>query len=305
MSAMIISATLRFAAVPERMAGILVLLFVAAILGFSNTVQKLVLADSDPWVVMGLRATIAVAVLLPLATGEWLKFTRQQTSPPPVLWLVIASFAFGMGLQNIGANYTTASNLGFLINAYVIFMPLLVWLTGRGRPTLLAIFASLICFAGAGLLSSGTLSSLSYGDMLCLGAALAYSVWVLAMSQLGPAASLVTSLTCLQWIPVAVLGLAGTDKGWVEVGIHLQDNLGAYVVLGVFASAFAYVLAAFAQQKISACCASVIYAMEGVFGVLAAYIGLGERLGVTATLGAALIVCSIVTVANARGSGTP
>jgi drug/metabolite transporter (DMT)-like permease len=298
MLAMIISATSRLSVLPERLAGIGALLLVAAILGFGNAIQKSLLADADPWLVMALRASIAVAVLAPLAIREWRKFARRYSRLPHVAWLVVASFAIGMCLQTIGANHTTASNLGFLINTYVIFMPLLVWLTGRGRPRLMTVLASLACFAGAGLLSSGSLGAVGFGDALCLGAALAYSIWVLALSRLGQAAQLVTCLTCLQWVPAAAVGFAGTEMEWTEVVAHLQHNLADYLMLGILASAFAFLVAAAAQQKVSACCASVTYAMEGVFGCLAAYVILGERLGAVASLGAVLIVCSIVVEAS-------
>lgn len=209
---------------------------------------------------------------------------------------MVASFALGMGLQTVGAKYTTATNLGFLINAYVIFMPLLVWLTGRGQPGLPAVLASAACFAGACLLSGGSFSSFGPGDLLCLGAALAYAVWVLALSRM--TTSLLAVLIFLQWLPVAVLGTAMTGATWLDVLLHLGDNVAAYVMLGVFGGALGFLLAAHAQQKVSACCASVIYAMEGVFGGLAAYIVLGEQLSAVAGSGAVLIVGSIVAAAR-------
>jgi drug/metabolite transporter (DMT)-like permease len=275
----------------------LTLLLVAALLGLGNVVQKPLLADSDPWILMALRASTAIVILLPFARGEWRTVRQMQFRFPPVMWLIVASFALGMGLQTVGAKYTTATNLGFLINAYVIFMPLLVWLTGRARPGLFAVSASVICFAGAGLLSSGSISAIGFGDLLCFAAAFAYAIWVLALSRLGSAASLMTVLICLQWLPVAILGFAFTEREWLDISDHLLENFAAYVTLGVFASGFGFLLAARAQQKVSACCASIIYAMEGVFGALAAYIALGERLSGLACFGAVLIVGSIILAA--------
>jgi drug/metabolite transporter (DMT)-like permease len=300
MTARALATASRFPASSTRLMGILALLFVALLLGFGNVVQKPLLTDGDPWMVMALRASLAVLVLLPLAKGEWRTVRQQQYRLPPVMWLVVASFALGMGLQTVGAKYTTATNLGFLINAYVIFMPLLVWLSGQARPKALAIMASLTCFAGAGLLSGGSISAFGFGDLLCLGAAFAYAVWVLALSRLGAGASVMSFLVLLQWLPVAVLGFAVTPASWLDIARHLHGHIAAYVMLGVFASALGFLLAARAQQKVSACCASVIYATEGVFGGLAAYLVLGERLSGAAILGAALIVGSIVVAACER-----
>ncbi len=297
MTSFIQAATSRLVVSPAERAGILALLLVAALLGFGNVIQKILLVEADPWLLMALRASIAILVLLPFTMKEILAIRRKSAKFTTITWLTIASFGLGMTLQNFGAKYTSATNVGFLVNTFVIFMPVLVWLSGHGRPKWQTIVASLTCFFGAALLAGGSVVGFGYGDMLCLTSALAFAVWVLCLAGQGPAGSVTIVLTCAQWLPLAILGFVFTDMPWMKIAMHLRDNFAAYIMLGMFVSAFGFLLAVRVQHQVSTCCAAVIYGMEGVFGSWAAYIVLGESLSALSYCGAALIIASIYVAA--------
>jgi drug/metabolite transporter (DMT)-like permease len=293
MTAFLHAASSRLAIPYDKFLGILVLLLATALLGTSNSIQKTLLEHADPWAILALRASLAVFILLPFAKSEWRGNKHQHAVPPYVAWLIVVSFALGMILQNLAGAHTSATNVGFLINASVIFMPIVLWLMQSDRITISTLLPAGFCFVGASLLSGGQLTSMGYGDLLCLLSACAYTVWIAAISKLGAKCESLITYTCLQWVPIIFVGLAMTDMTMNEIMQNLQTYWLDYILLGVIASGLAYVFAIRAQQHVSATCAAIIYPMEGVFGAIAANLLLGEIMSPLGLMGATIIIASI------------
>jgi drug/metabolite transporter (DMT)-like permease len=90
---------------------------------------------------------------------------------------------------------------------------------------------------------------------------------------------------------------------WTEIKKLLQNHLWELIYLGGITTALANYIQTKAQRYISAERASIIYAMDPVYGAFFSYILLGETLnGVTGWMGATLIVIAAAT--NAFLDGT-
>jgi drug/metabolite transporter (DMT)-like permease len=68
----------------------------------------------------------------------------------------------------------------------------------------------------------------------------------------------------------------------------------ALVVTGVFASALAFLIQSWAQQRTSATRTALVFAMEPVFAALFGYTLAGDRLGVLGWTGCAVIMGGIL-----------
>jgi drug/metabolite transporter (DMT)-like permease len=78
---------------------------------------------------------------------------------------------------------------------------------------------------------------------------------------------------------------------------------GALLVTGIFASAFGYLVQAWAQQRTSATRTALVFALEPVFAGIFGFALAGDRLGVVGWTGCAVILCGIA-VAEPAAAGT-
>jgi drug/metabolite transporter (DMT)-like permease len=200
--------------------------------------------------------------------------------------------AAGYALQTAGLERTTVSSTGFITGLYVVFTPLLAMLlfgTRIGVATLAGVGLSTL---GLGLLSGVDAGSLT-GDLLVLGGAAAYSLQIVLMERYAPrydplAFTLAEMLAAfVGFLAVAVaLGQIELPRGWTVWG--------ALLVTGVFASALAFLVQTWAQQRTSATRTALAFAMEPVFAAAFGFWLAGDRLGAAGWAGAVLIMAGIL-----------
>ena len=80
--------------------------------------------------------------------------------------------------------------------------------------------------------------------------------------------------------------------------------VGAVIVTAVFATGFAFSVQNWAQQYTPAAHTALIFALEPVFAAITSRVVLGERLGIKALLGAALVLCGMI-VSELGGGAAP
>ena len=131
------------------------------------------------------------------------------------------------------------------------------------------------------------------GDLLVLGAALAFAVHIILLERVAAGYDAV-AFTLLQMIAAAVsltvvalaLDQFEVPRGWTVWG--------ALLVTGVFASALGFLVQTWAQQRTTATRTALALTMEPVWAGFFGYTLAGDRLGAAGWAGAALIMAGIV-----------
>ncbi len=161
----------------------------------------------------------------------------------------------------------------------------------------------LICAsAGMFLLTvPNNLGDISRGDILSFFCAVSFAAQVVAVSFFAGRGNFETFVTT-QMITVAVLSLATCR--WAEPFVFHPTRIAwvAIVLTGLFATALAFSVQAWAQQYTSVNRAAIIYALEPVFAWLTSFVFLSEVLTAKATTGAALILIGILSVELKRNA---
>jgi drug/metabolite transporter (DMT)-like permease len=150
------------------------------------------------------------------------------------------------------------------------------------------------------------LSSLNPGDIACLGSALCYAAWMVALGRHAMAHGRPFATTALQFsvTGLVLLPLALTVETATLAGV--QAALPELLILGVFSTAVAFALQTYAQRFVSSSTAAVLVSAESLFGAAGAALLLGEVTPLTGILGAGLILAAIVLVAlGTRGQPVP
>jgi drug/metabolite transporter (DMT)-like permease len=265
------------------------------------------------------------------------------------LWMFL-----GFCWQAIGLQYTTAQRSGFLLYLNVKLVPFLGLVLYQRQISVATWISALTAFTGTALLAytatnSGNVdignsataigSSLPFsgqvlGDAYSVAAAAASAMFILRLEKAsqqvsvqggaGLNAASLWVVTMLAGIWTVVTTSSDTDSSLVQTVSQRLPELQSIVwqhpiellYLGGVATALANWIQTKAQRDIPAERASVIYAMDPVYGALFSYALLGETLnGVTGWVGACLITLAAAvnafldptfspTTAASAGNGT-
>jgi drug/metabolite transporter (DMT)-like permease len=207
--------------------------------------------------------------------------------------------ALGYALQTAGLERTTVSATGFVTGMYVVLTPLLALVLFRIRSGLGVWLGVGLATAGLAMLSGVGGGSIS-GNLLVLAGAAAYSLQIVLLERYAPrfdslALTFVEMIAALVGLGVVALarGELSTPRGWTVWG--------ALVVTGVFASALAFLVQAWAQRRTSATRTALAFAMEPVFAALFGFWLADDRLGALGWSGCAVIMAGILVAEPAAG----
>jgi drug/metabolite transporter (DMT)-like permease len=298
-----------------------------------DAIIKMVVQDSDAGPFTLLRFGLAALIASPYTPGLP-KFGQQDDSiissssdaeeksaSVATTWRWGAEMGFwmflGFSFQAIGLGFTTAQRSGFLLYLNVKFVPFLARIL-LGREISGATWISaLTAFTGTALLAysggNGASIDLNVGDLWSIAAAATSAMFILrlerASSEVNNAAQL--NSACL-WVVTLLAAIWTVGQGGPIDGFHLWDDVSSIIqqhpwemiYLSGVTTAFANWIQTKAQRDVSAERASVIYAMDPVYGAAFSYLLLGETLGgVPGWIGAGMITLAAATNAFINLSG--
>lgn len=264
--------------------GSLCLLCGTVIWGSAFVAQSMGMDHIGPFTFQAIRCLLAVAAL---GVIIWL-FDRKKRDDKtffsrfaePRLWKagILCGLALfvAASLQQVGLVDTDAGKAGFLTAMYIVLVPLLGLLLGK-KPPLNALLSILPAVAGLYLLSCVGVTRISAGDLLLLGAALAFAVQITLIDRLAGGLDGLR-LNCIQCLVCGVLSL-------IPMALTEQPDLAAIraswlsiCYAGILSMGVAYSLQILGQQNLEPTAASLIMSLESVFAVLSGWLILKETM---------------------------
>jgi drug/metabolite transporter (DMT)-like permease len=211
-----------------------------------------------------------------------------------------ALLAAGYGLQTAGLQRTTVSAAGFVTGMYVVLTPVFALALFRIRAGLAVWVGVGLAVAGLGMLSGISAGSPS-GDLLVLAAAALYALQIVLMERFAPRYDPL-AFTLME-MSAAFVGFAAIAVATGQVHVPRGWTVwGALLVTGVFASALAYLVQAWAQQRTSANRTALAFALEPVFAGIFGYALAGDRLGALGWTGCVVILSGIAVAEPAAAA---
>lgn len=271
----------------------LALTLLALLWGTTFALVKGALEDASAPVFLALRFALAAAVLF----GAWL-LRRDRVTPS--LWkhgvlLGLAQFG-GFLFQTEGLRYTTPSRSAFLTNLMVLVVPFLARFLLRRKVTASSWFGVALAVCGLALLTrpfDGTVdAAIRLGDVLTLLCAVSYAFQVALTTEWSPrhgvlpltAVQIGTTLAC-----TAALLPFGTQRF-----VPTAPLFGVVAFTGLAMTAGAIFVMNWAQRRVSAVRAALIYSLEPVVAALFSAAWTGERLSAHDWAGGLLIVGAVL-----------
>lgn len=282
----------------------LMLIITAFIWGVAFVAQRVGMDYIGPFTFNGVRNLLGVIVLLILMPfidrmrGE--SGFRYPTGKYGGKMLILGGLACGLcltlgsSLQQVGIQYTTVGEAGFLTAMYIIIVPLLGICVRRRVPltvwisVVLAVFGMyLLCMTGVAGLSIGK------GNIYEILGAFAYSFQILAVDYFSPKCDGVR-LSLMQF---AVCGVLCMAVAMIFEAPSVSGILAAWIPIayaGVLSCAVGYTFQILAQKNTDPVIASLLMSLESVFSLIAGWVILQQRLSPTQLIGCAVMFGAIV-----------
>lgn len=267
------------------------LLYAAFIWGSGSTfiIVKNSLGSINPIILVGYRFLLAAIIMLPfllIRQKNILKHISKGLILGILLWLLYAP-------QTLGLKFTSATNSVLITGLFIVFVPLFALMFYKRLPTINQIFAVLIALFGFWLLTGG-LQNINLGDGLTLITAAAYALHILFADKYVKNKIDPYVLSFQQFLTVGVLSLLTGLFFKLPFSYGNIQILWIIIFLTIFPGLLAFVIQLLAQKNLHPVKVALIFAMEPVFGVLAAWIFGGEQIGLLKASGGLFIVLGII-----------
>lgn len=268
-----------------------ILLFLAPLIwGASFAVTKGSLDSIGPNWVLAFRFVLAAIAMTVIVIPRIKKIDRRA---------VIAGILIGVLLyliqltQTVGMVYTTAGRSAFLTATYVVMTPFVVWAFYKTPPTVLQVIGGIISLFGVGLISLHDGMAMGKGEVLNLIAGAICAISYVATEKAGDMSD-VLLFTWVQLLTCA--GISTIAAGLTEPFTWNIGRAGwmAMLFLGVASSCFSVVFQNLGLKYADSNHASLVFALEAVFGVFFGVIMLGERLEARMLAGSAIVFFAII-----------
>lgn len=236
---------LKGAKMEDRTQGILYMLVVVVLWGFSFVATKLLLEYLDPITLVFSRFFIATILMFAICRKKE-NYTRNE-----IKYVVIAGFlgitSYQM-FENVALTFTTATNSSLISATVPVFLLLTIDAFNRTTSKLIKYIGALIAFIGVGLLVlNGTfnLNLNPLGDILMIGSVFSWVFYTMFIDRMGSKNMLVVSrdLTLAGTVFILPFLIFQAENLRVDI-FSLNDILissAALIYLGVFCSALGFV----------------------------------------------------------------
>ena len=265
-----------------------VLIVVTAIWGITFVQIKDALELYPLFAFLAVRFAIALAVLAVPGARRVRSLGRDGAVAGLLLGGLLAA---GYALQTAGLERTTVSAAGFVTGMYVVFTPVFGYVLFRIRAPRAVWLGVALAVVGLAMLS-GVSAGSSAGDVLVLAGAALYALQIALMERYAPRYDPLAFTTAEMAAAFVGFAAVAVAAGQVEVprGVTVWAAL---LVTGIFASAIAFLVQAWAQQKTSATQTALVFSLEPVWAGIFGFALAGDRLGVIGWAGCAVILAGI------------
>jgi len=264
----------------------LMLVGITAVWGWTFVVVRDAIALYGVLPFLAVRFALAAGALAPFSVP---KLTRRTLLVGGGIGVVLAvAYLF----QTLGLLFTTPTNSGLITGLFVVFAPLadrIFFGASFSRQVIVAVVLSLL---GMVLLAGGGPEGVNPGDLLTLVCAAALGLHIALLSRYAAGYDAL-SLAFAQILAMSALFILFWPF-FDPVELPPRGVWIALLVTGLVASAGAFWVQTFAQQRIPAARTAIILTMEPVFAALFGYWLAGDRLVIVQITGAVLILSALI-----------
>lgn len=297
---------LPFSRFSRLQSGICLSILCAAAYGFTTVVTKSALGQIPPLTLLTIQTAASAAFFWVAVVVQGVRVPWRWSSLRLGLnGLLEPGVAYIVGM--FGLSLTTASNTAFISTTEPIATLILAWLILREPLSPLLMGLCLVACVGVGLVAAPDATAAGQGsllgDILIALGVLFQSLYAITITQsikqlpLVVVAALQQSVALVFFL-IVTAGALASGLEVVEFTPNIWPSFGVAVASGAFGYGLAFLLYLSAARHIPPSRVSLYLTLTPVFGVIGAYLLLGEKLLLAQGLGGALILAAVVGISR-------
>lgn len=271
------------------------ILLQSVIYGFGNPLTKIAFESITPFWSLTIRFSLAFLIFMAIFSKNIVKSLRSvnlMVYLPAGICMAAAYISC-----NLALNWTSATNVGFLMSLPVIFAPILSSIAFKTKyklihvPVQIAVVIGLylLCYDGSSFVFkkgeiTALITAISISGALVFGEQSLKQLDAVAVSAVQAGITAFISLPCALLFESTKILKNVTPSAW-----------GVVLYLAVFCTCIAYVLQNSALKHISAEAVSMLQCTQPILTAVISYILLRERLNTIGIIGATIIIICIIT----------
>ncbi|WP_427338280.1 DMT family transporter [Caloranaerobacter sp. DY30410] len=266
------------------------LIFVSFMWAVSTILLKMYIDKIPPFHLLLGRFFIASLTLFLFSPKKVLKIKKEDLRIGFILGVLIFIV---YALHILGLERTTASKSGFLASLSVLFIPILESFINKHIPTLWTIICVVSSIFGLYLISGMNGSNLNFGDILVIGCAFVYTIYIIILDKYGDD----KDNHILSFIQLLIVTISSLFFSIFYEGLNLAlliKNIIVIIIIGVFSTGLTMYLQTKAQKVVSPESVGIILLGEPLFTLILAYAFLHETILLKGLIGSGLIIISLV-----------
>lgn len=268
------------------------LILVAAIWGFAFVAQTTGMEHLGPHSFNAARFLLGALSLVPL----WFILGKHKLALNKDLFIggiVAGTVMFaGFSFQQVGLQYTTAGNAGFITGMYIVMVPIAG--IALGHATNMKTWSGvLLALAGLYALSVSDDLTINKGDALELVGAFFWTAHVLILGWLCRKVDAI-SLSIVQFLVATVLATIAMFIFEAPTLSQFELALLPLLYAGVASSGIAFTLQVIAQRQVEPSVTALILSTEAVFAVIGGWLLLNEQLTSNQLTGCGLMLMGML-----------
>ncbi len=282
----------------KNLKGSLILLLTALIWGTAFVAQAT--ASVGTFTFNATRTLVAACFLLLVLLGRKALFHKplrcaKRAALGGVLLGVCLFIAMSLqqgGIDRYPAGVAASGRAGFLTATYVVMVALCAHFSGRQLHPVVFV-ASVGCLAGMYLLClSGGIGQAYWSDLLLLGCAVGFTVYILIVDRFSAEDGVM--LSCIQFFVCAVLSGIAAAVFETPSPAALRADWLPILYAGILSSGVGYTLQILGQKFAEPAVASIVMSLESVFAALSGWVLLHEQLSARELWGCALVFGAVL-----------
>ena len=262
----------------------LALIAITFIWGGTFLIVQHAVTVSGPLAFVAARFAVAASIGALVCRGQLRHLSKAELFTG---MLIGVSIFGGYALQTYGLMHISSSKSAFITAFYVPIVPLVQWLVFKQRPRPAVWVAVVLAFVGLLLLTGTDGLGLGKGELITAIGAIAIALEIILISRVSPQLNILR-VTILQLATASLIALLLMPVMGEAPPALSKTFILSVLALGCASALIQYVMN-WAQKRISATKATLIYAGEPVWAGVIGRIA-GERLPALAIVGAILII---------------
>ncbi|MDP4231363.1 MAG: DMT family transporter [Bacteroidota bacterium] len=294
----------------KRTRAVIILVILTCVWGTTFSIVQNAFRDITPLLFAAFRFILSLAIFLAISKDsrrgirvlfspktEKERFFRKQA------FIIGSTLGLGYILQFVGLLTTTTSKSAFLTSTTVLWTPIYSKIIGHEQFSMQKVFAVMLSMLGIiFLIHPYPIQDIVIGDVLSLGCALSFGVYILWLDKIHAVANevsggehasvmMISAMQLCIALACILIVMPFTETPHFTV---TANSVFAILYTTIFATALSTFIQVMYQKEVSPTSAVLIYTLEPVVAAFIGYLYLSERLNEGEFIGAMIIIVSMI-----------